>query len=388
MWTHTDLEFEVDGLGRVRRGRFTHKPLTVFCGPNNSGKTWTLYALYHFYRQINYEKRVRNAQEEREAYIALDEFNAETSESLHEFFNTSPEQFKNTKFHLLPEHEKEWDCIIGSENHADVFLIPAERNGLHLFFRELSTKRTALLHHASRESIDIRELLLDVIRSRYAVPIANYIDWLNELTEQVETKSDGFQPYANSIKRNIAGGAYRVDARTGKISFKPYQYKKGRKTTPMGLHMTSSTVKSLFGLWFYLEHQAHTGCTLMIDEPELNIHPENQRKIARLLARLVNAGLRVTISTHSDYMVREFNSLIMLNRDKSGRLVRKYRYSNDEILAPEKVGAYLFDNDVVEPFEITPEDGIYATTFNEVIDDMNETSNEIYYSLWDQKDER
>ena len=37
----------------------------------------------------------------------------------------------------------------------------------------------------------------------------------------------------------------------------------------------------------------------MIDEPELNIHPANQRHIARLLARLVNAGMSVVISTHA-----------------------------------------------------------------------------------------
>ena len=64
----------------------------------------------------------------------------------------------------------------------------------------------------------------------------------------------------------------------------------------------------------------------MIDEPELNIHPENQRHIARLLARLVNAGLRIVISTHSDYIVREFNSLLMLGQDTGElKLIRDQR---------------------------------------------------------------
>lgn len=46
--------------------------------------------------------------------------------------------------------------------------MPAERNGLHLFYRELSTRRTALLHHVSKTDINIEELLRDVMRSRYA----------------------------------------------------------------------------------------------------------------------------------------------------------------------------------------------------------------------------
>ena len=87
----------------------------------------------------------------------------------------------------------------------------------------------------------------------------------------------------------------------------------------------------------------------MIDEPELNIHPENQRKIARLLASLVNAGLNVVISTHSDYIIREFNSLIMLNLDTDKKLRKEHKYRDDEILQVEQVGAYLFDKQTVTP---------------------------------------
>ena len=54
----------------------------------------------------------------------------------------------------------------------------------------------------------------------------------------------------------------------------------------------------------------------MIDEPELNLHPDNQRRIARLLARLVNLGIKVFITTHSSYIIKELNTLIMLNRDE------------------------------------------------------------------------
>ena len=148
----------------------------------------------------------------------------------------------------------------------------------------------------------------------------------------------------------------------------------------MGLHMTSSAVKSLFGLWFYLEHQAAAGSVLMIDEPELNIHPANQRQLARLLARLVNAGLFVVISTHSDYIVREFNSLIMLNQPAGKSLRRKHRYRDDEILDPDMIGAYLFDEETITEFKITQEDGIHATTFDEVITLMNTVNNDIYFS--------
>lgn len=60
----------------------------------------------------------------------------------------------------------------------------------------------------------------------------------------------------------------------------------------------------------------------MVDEPELNLHPENQRKVARLLAALVNFGIKVFITTHSDYILKELNTLIMLGQgsEESKRL--------------------------------------------------------------------
>ena len=44
---------------------------------------------------------------------------------------------------------------------------------------------------------------------------------------------------------------------------------------------------------------------LFIDEPELNLHPGNQRRIARLFARLSKLGIKVFITTHSDYIIKE-----------------------------------------------------------------------------------
>ena len=309
------------------------------------------------------------------------------STSLGELFNTSLRELNSATFRLEAT-DSDWQRIIDkAESTTHAFLMPAERNGLHLFFRELRTRRTHLLHRASREGTDFPKLLRDVIQSRYALPIADYIDWLNDLPERQKLKREGFHDHALRLGRKLVGGTYRVGARGGSIRFRPYRSKRnGKGTDLMGLHMASSMVKSLFGLWFYLENQASRGSILMIDEPELNIHPENQREIARLLARLVNAGLNIVISTHSDYIVRELNSLIMLSQEQGEKLRKRHKYDRDEILKPEQLSAYLYDDQTIKPFEITPEDGIYATTFDEVISDINTTNDDIYYSLQEQGD--
>ena len=379
-----DMRFEVKNLGVVKQGEFIQRPLTIFCGPNNSGKTWVMYSLYYCFKLITQLKKIEKQKNNslpprKETEINLQNLNKNIQEDLVDVFNTNQDLLKGARF-IIKFSEEELKNRI--QNRCDPFLMPAERTGLHLFYHELGTRRTALLHQASKPNINLQELLRDVMYSRYAKPIANYIDWLNQLSEIQRNGPGIFHGYGENLKRQLVRGAYKISRSTSDITFKPYQVRRdGKGTQNMGLHMTSSTVKSLFGLWFYLEYQAKEGDLLMIDEPELNLHPHNQRIIARLLAKLVNAGLHVVISTHSDYIVREFNSLIMLNDERAQNLRKKHDYQEDEVLDPAKVGAYLFDNQTIMPFEISPGDGIYATTFDEVIRNLNQVNDDIYYSL-------
>ena len=461
---YTQLQFSIKNLGCIEEGHFALKPLTLLCGPNNTGKTWAMYALYGFLNQPTMQSAQSRTtalgldavceQLEREgtatldlgvwlsAYAdkLLDECHRGMKRRLPEIFRAEATLFARSQFDWICEREalissaverslkyrlalgsedKEYlrvdkpaadptikltllesgfpdleqllvelliSHLIGSMERRPAFLMPAERNGLHLFFRELRNQRTALLHHAAKEKIDLANLLRDVLRSRYAEPIAHYIDWLNELPTRRKNKNGPFHALAEDLKRQLIGGRYDVDAE-GNINFTPYKKSRGNggEMPTMELLLSSSTVKSLVGLWFYLEHQAQPGDVLMIDEPELNLHPSNQRQIARLIVRLVNAGLNVVASTHSDYLVREINSMIMLSRPhpEHARLMRLGGFSQDERLSPDKIGAYLFDQRELNLMEVNPEEGIVATTFDEVIHSLNETSDEIFYAYRD-----
>lgn len=440
-------------------GEIEIKPLTLVCGPNNTGKTWVMYALYGFltspgiYKLPELDKLaedlVREGQLSWDFGAWLKENAKNISRSIHQamkrrlpaIFNSPPEIFKESRFDWEIDHDElirvgleramDFRLALGREKNEvlriakpanesvvqltllsrqlpdismilsdsiarhliglpvrkSVFLMPAERNGLHLFYRELASRRTALLHHASKKDkdIDIVQLIQDVARSRYAEPIAHYIDWLNDLPDMRKRKAGVFHGMAEEVKK-LVGGRYEVDAE-GEISFTPRKLQRGNGEAPpkMDLHLTSSTVKSLFGLWAYLEYEAQPGDVLMIDEPELNLHPSNQRKLARLLAQLTNSDLRVVISTHSDYLVREMNSLIMLSapHEKREALMQRFQYGDEQVLKPGNVAAWLFGERCISEMEIDVAEGIDAETFDQQIHELNETSDDIYYAYRD-----
>ena len=131
----------------------------------------------------------------------------------------------------------------------------------------------------------------------------------------------------------------------------------------------------------------------MVDEPELNLHPENQRRIARLFARLVNLGVKVFITTHSDYIVKELNTLIMLNHDKPHlkRIAEENGYRQSELMRSDQVKVYMAQEALVPleegqkrrrkgaqtlvEAEVSIEVlGIEARSFDGTIDEMNEYS--------------
>jgi ABC-type multidrug transport system ATPase subunit len=147
------------------------------------------------------------------------------------------------------------------------------------------------------------------------------------------------------------------------------------------MHLVSSSVKALSGLSFYLRHLAQRGNFLIIDEPELNLHPDNQRRVAKLLVRLARSGVKVMISTHSDYVIRELNNAIMLSADTTGELRRRYGYEPEDTLSPAHVGAYLFDTSRAHAVEVAPT-GIEAATIDQQVNALNASSQDIYFSLF------
>jgi len=158
--------------------------------------------------------------------------------------------------------------------------------------------------------------------------------------------------------------------------------KKNKKQIPM--HFSSSAIKSLIELFFYIQHSAKKGDLLIIDEPELNLHPDNHMKIARLLAHLLNKGINIFITTHSDYLIKEINNLIRLNHkitDKE-KILKKYKYKEHDILDFKKISAYINDFGNIKQVPIN-DMGMKIESFDNTLNGLSNAMNEIYFNIED-----
>ena len=89
-----------------------------------------------------------------------------------------------------------------------------------------------------------------------------------------------------------------------------------KESTKLEMPIVSSMVKELAPLVLCLRYLVKPNELLIIDEPEMNLHPAAQVEIAEFLAMLVNAGLHVLITTHSPYIVDHLANLMQAAKHK------------------------------------------------------------------------
>ncbi len=287
--------------------------------------------------------------------------------------------------------------IVFSPFLPEVHISSAERTGAAIFRRELDLARTRMIEALS--TIDSKELkknpfrLLEQMDGGYAWPVQDNVDFVRQLEDidkQIgQLASDN--PALLQAFDAIIGGSYKVIKDQGLV-YQP----KGSGKPRFSMNESSSCIRALLDIGFYLRCKAKPGDLFIIDEPELNLHPRNQRAFARLVARMVNAGIRVFITTHSDYLVKEFNTLIMLaQRTSHTRDMQKvHNYADEELLNPQRVRLYMTGDglkaasmkgkratriNTLKSATIYPDRGIEVTTFDTTIEEMNAIQSEILY---------
>ena len=279
--------------------------------------------------------------------------------------------------------------VIFSDYFRNPFISSVERTGASIFHRELDFARHRLLEQIVQadQEVDPRQLILESYQS-YPMPIEKNVEFIRKLGDIAKRQSFIVKEHPEVLANfaDIIGGEYNI-TQDNQRSYVP-------KGAGIALKMaeSSSAVRSLLDIGFYLRHVAQKGDLLMVDEPELNLHPENQCRIARLFARLVNLGIKVFITTHSDYIVKELNTLIMLNHDKPHlkRIAEENGYQDSELIRSDQVKVYMslpLENGqkrsqsgftFVEA-KIDPVLGIEASSFDETINRMNSIQEDIIW---------
>ncbi|MPL76860.1 hypothetical protein SDC9_22711 [bioreactor metagenome] len=456
------MKIEVQNLGAIKEANIDlNKKINIFCGYNNTGKTYLAYVIYYLLSQFVFPSRILKKEEidsifkNEEIEIDIDpndiskykeetiekvkksldsifgissedservflDFNIKINSTKHEECNyyeeAITESFKvsnllfslnkensSNKIRIIPDKSNDYklsdankyiDLLLSakilqilsfSPVYNDAAFFPVERNSIYTFNKELSLSRNALIDQMQKlsKNDDINPFeLLEQGSKRYPNAVKDCLNIANDLENVSKTKGDYFE-IASEIEKNLLEGVVSL-SKDGNVRFQPNKCLKKNGLLP--IHMTASIVKTLSSLVFYLKHLAKKGELIIIDEPEMNLHPNSQIILTHILAKLVNSDLRLLISTHSDYILREFNNLIMANciNNKNSKLETHPEYK-DILLDKKDFGVYYFSNIkskkvIVKTLEVS-EEGFDIESIDTTISKQNEIAEELYYIL-------
>ena len=251
------------------------------------------------------------------------------------------------------------------------------RLAVSLFYPELETSRRITIRRLQQKTETIEDksgrlwVPADIINessSRYALPINDEIDFTKTIPNfSLELDSSDTNDAMREIEKMMGGSFVKIDDALYFISSKdsPNEFR-------IPLHVASSSAVEISNLYFYFAlRREGQDQLLIIDEPESHMDPINQIKLARALVRWVKSGVKILISTHSDFIVKEINNLIMLDRhfDDKEQLLKELNYSEEDSIHPSAINAYHAVDGGLEPCSMN-EFGIEVPSFEQSIDEL------------------
>ena len=188
-------------------------------------------------------------------------------------------------------------------------------------------------------------------------------------------QSDALSNAIRFVEAKVLQGSIDLDE-SGGLPNPDIVYLQGHEDSPrkkFTLDQTSSMVSELAPLILFLKYLVHPGDLLILEEPESHLHPAAQLQMARGIARLVNAGVRVLITTHSNDFTGQINNLISMS-NVSEDTWESLEFEPEECLQPDQVSAYGFRMDpdlggaVTYPLPVGSDVGIEDEEFLPVIE--------------------
>ena len=255
------------------------------------------------------------------------------------------------------------EISIGEVNgiHENIYL-PAARTGFMLT-KDIINKagRNAAFNIGVQQ-----EEMIPFIR-----PINQFLDVMNDLS--FDSKGDrGAAAIAEYLENYMAEGTVEMSTLPNKeVLYVPAGQEKG-----IPLRIVSAVVTEISPLILILKHKKRVK-GLFYEEPEMCLHPQLQQKIARVICQLASAGVKMTLTTHSDIILQHINNMIRLSeRQDAERICSELRYDSGDLLKAEEVKVYQLKSNAGEGTKVEElpcgKNGFAVPTFNDALDRIME----------------
>lgn len=244
--------------------------------------------------------------------------------------------------------------VVKGRRTGEPIYLPASRTGFMLTYQQL-------LEKSIKSSFS---LSVDEGNSVLTLP---YVDFLQLIIKFEPNKKVKHPDIIQFIESDMTGGSINV-----KKEFVPdIKYKPTNTNKELPLFVASSVVSEVSPILLTLKSNINFK-SIIIEEPEAHLHPELQQKMAQVIIRLMNSGVSVWITTHSETILQHINNMIKLKKNKRSKELREeYSYKEEDLVDIKDVSMYQFSENekqrtVIEDLK-SNENGFVVPTFNNAL---------------------
>ena len=401
-------KLSVNGYGKIEYAEIEMSPMTILVGENNSGKSYLMTLIYGFLTMPatvlfgNIDFTTNLAEEVRSIIVNSDDGTYQLSKNdialmgrllneqlvvnkkkiMNYLFNSDVtieairiDLSSNTSFSFKKESTIDRDgnpiytispvwtagrCVLGysykngnsNSNSLERVICSVMQYLLRKTINEFSQEGSGIYLPSARTGFMLiyKELVGNALYDRYSGE-ESYgfhgsltrpnIDFINRLAQiSIDKMREENRAIVAFIEKRIVTG--RIVARKTpvmSVEYEPFGY-----NSTMPLYVTSAVVTEVAPLLLFL--QFTKPCAIFYEEPETSLHPALQKELARVLIKLVNSGIPLFITTHSDIIIQQINNMIKTDdsNDKSD-IISRLQYDIDDVISREEVRVYQVDSD-------------------------------------------
>jgi len=282
------MELQLKNIGMIKEANVKIDGLTVIAGENDTGKSTVGKALFLAYNSMSLEPKTMDELYGTSDIHHLGRMNNYGKTIKENIF--SQESFSSLSSIKILHEDKTFE-------YKDRFIIDT------LFQKDIGIASIAFvetpivwnLQNLFRSSTDI-ESHLRMINERIDIPYPFLMkDLYFKLGNKIKYIEDWTQKYNSNII-SIINGKFVKDE-NGLFSFY-------RNNVKIDLIDVATGIKTFGILQVLLDNNRLNSYSLLIlDEPEVHLHPKWQLEMAKIIVELVKNGVKVLVNSHSPYMI-------------------------------------------------------------------------------------
>ena len=356
------MKITVKNFGPIREAKDIRiSPLTMFVGPSNTGKSYLAVATYAAFKSISDTRRIFFAMLPEEPKARFSDMSPDVF--VKEWTKGIRREWRNAVIYFLGEEgerivksrnlsvtvssdddtviadlcqpqnsiirgkrlndmiDSEWPWFFANEFIASLggifrkgYYIPAIRGGVMQSYRAITDRSIQYASESDTAHTNTGPMFSGVL--------GRFVRRLIDINKAA--RGDKKIIAINKIlESNILHG--RINVNFSEFGLPDFRYAMKGKKNDMAINNVSASVAELAPLSVFMRYYLRPEDLLIFEEPETNLHPERQQDVADIMVRLVNAGVFVLATTHSDVVLGQIGNSYRASQfkdaDKGKRLL-------------------------------------------------------------------